>query len=314
MPLLLLGRVVHGLGLGLFTTSFQALATELAPAGRRGEALGLAGASTSVAFITAPLIGDWLATSLGYATFFVVSTIAAGLSVVSALLISSTTPSEQPSGSADPLTVAPVSEIRSGQEGVNDLEEAGAGLRLALAQTGVRAGVLTMAALGIPFGAFITFLPLYADAQQVVGAGAVFSAYAVTILVAQPLAGLLADRMGRRGVILPGLLATALGTAIMSAGGSLAVFAVAGVVLGLGGGLVRGGVDPLVQDGVPPTLRGTAAAVQYTSFDFWIGVGSYPLGILANAVGYVFIYLVAGFTCVLGAAVLAMMLRQVQAP
>jgi MFS family permease len=309
MRVLLLGRVVHGLGLGLFTTAFQALATELAPPGRRGEALGLAGASTSVAFMTAPLVGDWLASSWGYAVFFIVSAVAAMVAVVMVLLI--TTSSPRGTTAAAPLADVPLTNALNLREGRYARKEGHVGLRLALAQPGVRSGALTMAALGIPFGAFISFLPIYADAQQIVGVGAVFSIYAVTMLLAQPLAGLLGDRVGRRTVILPGLLITALGTVILSANGSLLVFSAAGIVLGVGGGLVRGGVDPLVQDGVPPTLRGTAAAVQYTSFDFWIGVGSYPIGILANAFGYATAFLIAGLVCVLGAGGVVVMLRQV---
>jgi MFS family permease len=259
--------------------------------------------------MTAPLIGDWLATNWGYSVFFAVSAVAAVVATVMVLLITTSSPLR--TTSAAPLAAVSVPNVLNPREGVDAPEQDRVGLRLALAQPGVRTGALTMAALGIPFGAFISFLPLYADAQQVVGVGAVFSVYAVTILLAQPLAGFLGDRVGRRRVIVPGLLITALGTAVISANGSLVVFAVAGIVLGLGGGLVRGGVDPLVQDSVPPTLRGTAAAVQYTSFDFWIGVGSYPIGILANAVGYATAFLTAGFICVLGAGSLVLMLRQV---
>jgi MFS family permease len=167
-----------------------------------------------------------------------------------------------------------------------------------------------MAALGIPFGAFITFLPLFADEQQISGSGVVFSVYAGTLLLAQPASGWLSDRLGRRGVILPGLAITSLATVILALDGSLWVFALAGIVFGLGGGLVRGGVDALVQDSVPSTLRGTAAAVQYTSFDFWIGLGSYPFGLLANAVGYAVTFVVTGVTCLLGGAGLAVMLRK----
>jgi len=182
-------------------------------------------------------------------------------------------------------------------------------LKLALAQRGIRTGVLTMAALGIPFGMFITFLPLLAEEQQVAGVGIVFSVYAGVILLAQPLAGRLSDRVGRSGMILPGLVVTSLATTVLYLNGSLWGFILAGIIFGLGGGLARGGVDAMVQDSVPATLRGTAAAVQYTSFDFWIGLGSYPLGLLANAIGYATAFAVSGMMCLAGGGALAMMLR-----
>jgi MFS family permease len=298
MPVLLLGRVVQGLGLAVFTTAFQALVADLAPAERRGEALGLAGASVSLAFIAGPLIGDWLATTLGYTRFFQISAVTAAMSALLVVLIAA-----PPSRKLELAAVMPRGDSTSGREG-------SAGLRLALGQKGVRASILTMAALGIPFGAFITFLPLFADEQQISGSGVVFSVYAGTLLLAQPASGWLSDRLGRRGVILPGLAITSLATVILALDGSLWVFAFAGIVFGLGGGLVRGGVDALVQDSVPSTLRGTAAAVQYTSFDFWIGLGSYPFGLLANAVGYAVTFVVTGVACLLGGAGLAVMLRK----
>ena len=297
MPLLLLGRVVQGVGLGTFSTAFQAFVTDLAPAHRRGEALGLAGASTSVAFISAPLAGDWLAATWGYTSLLNVSAAVAAVSVFMVLLIMAL-PRSRPA-------LDPVAANAAGREQVGL-----SNLKLALVQKGIHAGVLTMAALGIPFGMFITFLPLLAEEQQVDGVGIVFSVYAGVILLVQPLAGRLSDRVGRSGVILPGLVLTSLATAVLYLSGSLWGFILAGVILGLGGGLARGGVDAMVQDSVPSTLRGTAAAVQYTSFDFWIGLGSYPLGLLANAIGYATAFGVSGIMCLAGGGALAKILRR----
>ena len=112
--------------------------------------------------------------------------------------------------------------------------------------------------------------------------------------------------------MLPGLAINSLATLVLALGGSLSTLVMGGLIFGLGSGLVRGGVDALVQDSVPPTLRGTAAAVQYTSFDFWIGLGSYPVGLLASAVGYATTFVVTGAACLLGGGGLAVMLREVQ--
>jgi MFS family permease len=297
MPLFLLGKVVQGVGLATFTTAFQALVVDLAPAQRRGEALGLAGASSSIAFISAPMVGDWVATELGYRAFFQMSAVIAAASVLLVLLIAA--PSKRQSDRH--LSAAPDAN-GSGPSAL-------AGLRLALAQKSVRASVLIMAALGIPFGVFITFLPLFAQERQIVGIGVVFSVYSGAALLVQPLSGRLSDRIGRYRVVLPGLAITSLATIVLALDSSLLVFILAGIILGLGSGLVRGGVDALAQDGVPPTLRGTAAAIQYTSFDFWIGLGSYPIGLLANAVGYAVTFVFTGVLCFGGSGVLMVILR-----
>lgn len=308
MWLLLLGRVVHGLGLAAFSTASVALGTDLAPLDRRGQALGLLGASSSVAFIVAPLMGDWAAAHWGYTEAFILSAATAAASAVFVALtcVPHLSGSEQRGVGIEPLPHPwPEPEVDSRAS-----KTPTSGVRLALTRTGVRAGVLTMAALGIVFGAFITFLPLFAEEREIAGAGLVFSVYAITVFVAQPLAGALTDRVGRLRTILPGLFVTGLAICILAFDGSLLVFLLGGVVFGLGGGLVRGGVDPLVQDSVPPNLRGTAAAIQYTSFDFWIGVGSLPIGVLASAVGYAVTYVISGVACWLGAIALAVMLRR----
>jgi MFS family permease len=310
LPVLLLGRAVHGVGLAVFSTAFQALVTELAPEDRRGAGLGLAGASTSVAFMTAPVFGDWLAINATYAALFEVCAAAALLSaLLVAGLMAISRRSSLPQGFAG-LKARPPDKKKLAMP--EDLSAAG--LKQALKQSGVRSGVLTMAALGIPFGAFITFLPLFADERQITGVGVVYSIYAGTILLAQPLSGWLADRIGRLRVILPGLFLTGLATGVLSIDGSLLIFALSGIIFGIGGGLVRGGADPLVQDSVPPDLRGTAAAVQYTSFDFWIGMGSYPLGMLATSLGYALTFAVTGLLCAAGGSLLGATLRRQPAP
>jgi MFS family permease len=308
MSVLLLGRVLQGLGLGSFSTALTVLIAELAPASRRGAALGLTGASMSVAFISAPLVGDWLATHWGYTAVFNASAATGAISVVLVALLGVTT--RQRVASSFMAGARQSETLRSPSDPDDSQRVVESGLRFALAQPGVRAGMLTMAALGIPFGAFITFLPLLTEERGVVGAGLVYSVYAATVFLAQPLSGWLTDRIGRHRMILPGLLITGLAAGMLSLGGSLAVFALAGSIFGLGGGLVRGGVDPLVQDSVPTALRGRAAAVQYTSFDLWIGGGSYLIGVLATALGYATTFAVTGVICVLGAAGLVIMLRK----
>ncbi len=288
LPLLLVGRVVHGLGMGTFSTAFQALATDLVPPSRRGEALGLAGASTSLAFVGGPLLGDWVSATWGYRPFFLACAATAGLSVLFSAWID------------EPAVIR--------ESGPPFLSATMDGLRSALAQPGVRAGVLTMAALGVPFGAFLSFLPLFALDRGIDGVGVVFSVYALTVLLSQPLSGWLSDRFGRRGVLLPGLAVVSLGTWAICLDCSLRGFVLAGFIFGFGGGLTRGGIDALVQDSVSASQRGTAAALQYASFDFWIGLGSYPIGLLASAAGYPLTFAVTGVVCLLGDGALAAML------
>jgi hypothetical protein len=71
------------------------------------------------------------------------------------------------------------------------------------------------------------------------------------------------------------------------------------VLYGIGQGSSRVGLDASVQGSVGSSLRGSAAAAQYTAFDLLIGFGSLGLGLLADATDYGVMYgAVSGITLV----------------
>jgi predicted MFS family arabinose efflux permease len=68
---------------------------------------------------------------------------------------------------------------------------------------------------------------------------------------------------------------------------------VAGAGFGLSWGLVRAGLDTAVVDAVSPEARGTAVGFLYTCFDIGVGMGSFGLGIVAQAQSYAAAFLAA---------------------
>jgi predicted MFS family arabinose efflux permease len=60
----------------------------------------------------------------------------------------------------------------------------------------------------------------------------------------------------------------------------------AGAIFGLSWGLARAGIDTAVVEAVSAEARGTAVGFLYTVFDIGVGVGSFGLGIVAQARGY----------------------------
>jgi len=156
-----------------------------------------------------------------------------------------------------------------------------------------------MALLGVSFGAFITFLPLLADARGLGGTGLVFGAYALATSLMQPAAGRVADRWGVRWTVLVGVALAGLAVAgVAAATGRWALVGLA-VLFGAGGGAAQAGLSACVQGSAGDALRGSAAAVQYAAFDSLVGFGSLGLGFLAAATGYGAMYAaVSGITLV----------------
>jgi MFS family permease len=277
LPTLLVIRVFHGAGLALYTTAYRALATQLAPPARRGEALGLIGTVSSATMGVAPLVGEALASSGGFAAL---SGLLAGVG----------------------LAALAISLLLPGRRRPEGFEEY-VGLRAAVRERGVRRGAAAMALLGVPYAGLVGFLSLLAQARELGPTGWAYAAFAVTAMAGGPLSGRLSDRWGRRRVVVPGALLVALAAVglamVTSQGGMVGLLA----LYGLGWGTLRTGLDASVQDSAGPVLRGSATAAQYTAFDLAIGLSSWGLGALVGGVGYGWMFGLGALAAVVAALV-----------
>jgi MFS family permease len=161
-----------------------------------------------------------------------------------------------------------------------------------------RIRVVWVAALGISglavaYGAILSFLPPFAGELGLTAAGAYFSAFAVAMMLAQASAGWLSDRVGRRAVAVPGLILAVVAMVLLAAARSNAALLAAGALFGLSWGLARVGIDTSVVDAVSAEARGTAVGFLYTVFDIGVGVGSFGLGVVAQAQGYAAAFIAA---------------------
>ncbi len=283
VPLLLGARAIHGVGLALFSTAYPAFIADLLPPGRYGEGLGLANAVPMLSMAVAPLLGEWAEREFGFEGLFLALGAVGGIGVLATLML----PGRGGSGHGQAL--------RLGSEQ--------AGLRRALRHRGVRVGTLGMALLGLPFGAFMVFLPLLADMRGLGGTGWAFTAFAIAASLSQPAAGRFADRWGTRKTALAGLALVGLVAGGLAAvADRWALLALAGL-FGVGFGAARAGLEARVQGSVGAALRGSAAAAQYAAYDLLIGFGSWGLGVLAGATDYRVMYAAAGGITLLGLVV-----------
>ncbi len=289
VPLLLAVKVFHGVGLACFTTAYQAFITGLLSLDRYGTGLGLANIASSLAMIVAPLFGEWMVARFDFRTSFLTFSAVGGLGFLTVLLL-------------------------PGQSGAFARQSSldGGGPVEALRQRGVRVGGLWMALLGVPFGAFTTFLPLLASTRNLGGAGLAFSVYALANTLARPLAGFVVDRWGPRGVTFMGL-----GLVGLTAAGLAVVveeWALMGLsaLFGVGFGAATAALDTIVQSSVREALRGGAAAIQYTAFDTLVGFGTLGLGLVADAAGYGMMYGVVSGVVLLGAVAGGIVWRMAQ--
>ena len=304
VPSLLGARAIHGVGMALFSTTYQAFIADLLEPGGYGEGLGLANTASVATMVVAPLFGERVVRASGFSALFLALGAVGSLGGAVALVL----PGRR---RADRARALPSSDAHPGSEDSAPAPPAGrAGLLRAWRRPGVRWGTLGMALLGVPFGAFIVFVPLLADARDLDGSGWIFGAYALASLFTQPEAGRIADRWGTGRTALVGLALVGLAAAGLAVGASEWGLIALAVFFGVGYGAARAGLDACVQESVEPALRGCGAAIQYTAHDLLIGLGSWGLGWLAGRAGYGVMYAVVGGITLLGLVLIGNLRRQ----
>ena len=77
VPLVMAVRVFHGVGWAAFGTAASALAADLAPLSRRGEAMGYFGVGMNVAMAVGPALGVFLVGRAGYGALFLTAMVLA---------------------------------------------------------------------------------------------------------------------------------------------------------------------------------------------------------------------------------------------
>lgn len=264
-------RFAHGLATALFAPTALAAVAERFP-DRRGGALGWYTASTQAGALLGPLLGGWLAYGAGMTAAFV----AAGIAGCAALALFAGLPSDpSPPGLRTPDARALIGEAR-------------AGLR---ALAGHRRLLVTSAAEGarmVASGALMAFLPIYGlavglNAGEV---GLLFGAQGVVSFLSKPAMGRASDRMGRRPLILIGLLLCAASFALIPHTVGLAALLALAACFGLGEAVVTTSTAALVADLSDARALGAGMGVRGAIVD--IGHASGPLlgGVLIGAAGF----------------------------
>ncbi|MGI8856050.1 MAG: MFS transporter [Thermomicrobiales bacterium] len=302
---LLAVRLFQGVSSGIYMTGGPVLVAELAPQGRRGEAMGLFAVASTVAIAIGPPAGLLLGEHVSYHLTFALSA-GAGL-VCAALLLplrrgahpllpKGHPPSrhgrERKYGDAAMPRRSP-SPFRGGVQGEGSLLE----WRVLPAAI---AGFITALGNGVIF-AFI--VPLM-DARHLPGAGFFFTFDAAMFFVIRAVGGRWSDRYGRWRVIIPGMAACGISMTILTAVPVFPAFAVAALLWGGAISAVLPELNALAVDLAPPTRRGAALATYTGIFEAGLALSGLAFGWLADWLSLPFVFAFAASLYFLTAAAL----------
>src|SRR5690625_1184348 len=178
MGLLVVMRIVQGIGWGFSTTATSTIATDLVPPERRGEGLGYFGLSGNLALAFGPALGLTLVGVISFKSLFL---ICGGLGLVAFLLSTVIRYKKVQESAHQTVTVK------------FDIFE----------KTAVQPSVLLFF-ITVTFGGIASFLPLYAAQKGIASIESYFLVYAVFLMVSRTFAGKIYDKKGHLYIFLPG--------------------------------------------------------------------------------------------------------------
>ncbi|EMR05961.1 Multidrug resistance protein MdtL [Bhargavaea cecembensis DSE10] len=274
LPLLLLIRFIHGIGMGVGSTATGSIVARILPPNRRGEGIGYYSMFSVLGAALGPFLGILLAKNLPFAMLFFFCTILALASFILAIMIKTD------------------EDLAFTHE---QKEKERFSIWSVMEKNALPIGIVTLF-VAISYGGVLSFIMFYAEEMDLVTASSFFFlVYAVTVLLSRPFTGKLLDLKGGNIVVVPALLLFAGGLTLLSESVTGAMLLGAGVLIGLGFGNFQSSAQALSVKVADPHRMGLATSTFFIFLDFGVGFGPYILGSLVPIIGYSGIYkLLAG--------------------
>lgn len=265
--ILILFRIIQGIGWGFSTTASGTIATDLIPPSRRGEGMGYYGLSGNIALAIGPGLGLTLVNIVSFPTLFI---ICAMLGLV-AFLISLNIRYKKIDKSPDKTRAARFDMIE---------------------KTAINPSILLFF-ITLTFGGIATFLPIYALEKDVAGIQLYFVVYALFLMISRVFAGRIYDLKGDLYVIPPGTVLIITAMLLLSWLPNTAVLIIAAALYGFGFGTVQPALQAWAVEKAPENRKGMANATFFSFFDLGIGVGAILFGQIAYLFNYGLIYIIS---------------------
>ncbi len=271
IPLLIVFRIINGVGFALAGTCQITLASQYIPKDKMGEGIGYLGLGMVLGSAVAPGFGLAIADGLGMKITFL---IAAALTVIAYIILCFQKEEKKQA-------------IEKKQISFSDI-------------IAVKALPFTLVAGAYSFvnGIIASYLVLFADEIGVKGISIYFTVCAIVLFIIRPFSGKLMDKKGIRVTVLPGLILTAGAMFLLGTSRSLILVLVSGAIRSLG----QGAAQPSLQAGcisaVGKDKSGVATSTYYLGGDVCQGfgpmIGGVIIGKIAGVAGYTALFNLCG--------------------
>jgi MFS transporter, DHA1 family, multidrug resistance protein len=264
-------RFVHGLATAIFAPSALATVADLYRE-RRGAAMGAYTACTQAGALLGPVLGGWLIYAAGFPGTFMTAGVFGCVGVMLFALLH--------------LNPPPPRVKEKGLKPV--LDDMWQGFRIVAHNTRVLITSATDGAKMIANGALMAFLPIYALSIGLNPgeAGLLFGVQGVISFLSKPVMGRVSDQVGRKPLIMVGLLICATTFVLIPHVSSFLLLLFLAAGFGFGEAVITSSISAFVADVSELKTLGAAMGMQGTISD--IGHASGPLlaGLLIAHLGY----------------------------
>ena len=301
LPLMILIRVITGVGFGIHSTCAGAAAADVLPKSRLAEGIGYFGLYATLAQMIGP--GIAIAITAGdrisdYRALFFLTAGLCGVSIVTNCCITYERKRKRlPVGASAPESLQGGDNPENKEIGENKDVRAGAsdvagmlpktllGFEYAVFAPGV---VLILVQTGITGVAAL--LASFARDSELGNAGLFYAVSAAGTLLSRLLIGKIVDRRGADVIVVPGLIVLTAFVAMIPSVRSMGMLIAFALPIGLAQGAVLPTFNSIMFRRSSPARRGTASGAYFSSVDIGYALGAPLLGALVDFRGYRLMY------------------------
>lgn len=273
IALLILVRMIHGLGMGSTSVGGNTLIIDVPPASKRGEAVGIFGIFSSIAMAIGPMTGIFLYNHIPFKTitFICLGCCALGITFASFVQTKFRPPIVRPPLSLDRFIL----------------------------KKGLFAGGSFML-IAFAYGQLVNYIAMYASEIHLnISSGYFFTIYAIGLMMSRVYSGKMVDKGYLTQVITVGtcVIVVALGLLAFCTYAPKdylsTLFLLSAWICGIGYGITFPAYNNLFINLAPNNKRGTATSTYLTSWDLGIGIGIFVGGSIAERLSFSYSYAIA---------------------
>lgn len=282
--LLLILRLVHGLGFGIAATASGTLAGAIVPSSRRGEGIGYYALSVTLSSAVGPFLSMFLYRTSGFYSLIWLSALLLFIALVGIFFIHA----EKTTDSSNSID----NKVHKKFAWSNYFEKEALPISL------------IAFLIGISYSSILSFMDAYAHNIHLLEAASFFFlVYAITVLLSRPITGRVFDGFGDNFVMYPTYLFFALGLLLIGFAHSGWMLLLAAIFIGLGYGSFSPFGQAIAIRNSEAHRLGITTSTFFGFMDMGVGFGPFILGMFMPLLGYRNLYFASAILALLIAVI-----------